>query len=145
KELTAEAARSAEGETKPTYQITTSARIGCGKIISTIKAAARLNDTAQREECTISTKLDFVLRTVNFSISGQTVVDESGKAKWAASIGVAAAVFGGHIMARFGTDEPASWDRITGIMPSASPLGPWNFSLSWRFRERFKTRFLGID
>ena len=138
-EMSAEAAKAVQESEKHGYRLKTGARLGLGPAIATLGTSLMMDADMRRNECGLSTKTDFSIGKFSVSVSAGAFADEAWKPKWAGSLGVAATVAGGLIMARWETDEPACWERLVGVLPSKSPLGPWSFSLSWRFRERLQT------
>lgn len=136
-EIFAEGSRASFPDEESSYRFKTSGKVGFERLIAQAAASVQIQETGIREGCAVSAKIDFPVKDINFSVSAGLNADAYWKILWSASAGAAVRIRNGLLLFRAGTDGPASWERLSGTTPSASPLGPWSFSVLWRFRERF--------
>ncbi len=139
-EIAGETVRSVPIDEAASIRAAAAAKARAGRITTNAKGEISFEDDGSLRNVSGGLELGFPVSGARFWVSAKTVTDSHDLALFDASIGAAFAAFGGLFMARFGTDSLRTLSSLSNPGASASALGPWTLTVSWRFRERFEPR-----
>ena len=144
-EVSGDALRAHGPGTDATARLGAETRADLGRVNADVRTAITVDDRAHPEKTELEAKATFPFGPSRVSFSAGVETSEEKDAGWSMNITAATPILGGIVRIELGTDAPTTWERLSGARPSSSALGPWTFSVSWRFRQRFQTRPLSVE